>query len=201
MFGLPDLPYPVNSLEPYIDRLTMEIHHVKHHAGYVNNLNSAIGDSVTLQDLTLTQLLSDPENISADIRQKVLNNAGGHSNHSFFWTVMAPKMSAPENPFLEAVEDTFSSLDEFKTRFSAAALGHFGSGWAWLVMDSGKLDIISTPNQDSPLSLGKIPILGLDVWEHAYYLKYQNRRTDYISAWWNVVNWHQVSDNFSKALG
>lgn len=193
-FQLPPLPYPPDALEPSIDRQTMEIHHGKHHAGYVNNLNKALEAAPALQSKSLEELLANncaivPENIRTAVR----NNAGGHSNHTLFWQIMGPKAGgAPTGKVAQAITSTFGSFDQFKTQFADAAAKRFGSGWAWLVKNGGKLEIISTANQDSPLMEGKYPILGLDVWEHAYYLKYQNRRPDYVTAWWNVINWAEV---------
>lgn len=199
MFTLPDLPYPASALEPYIDTSTMEIHHGKHHAAYVKNLNDALATHPEIKAADVNSLLTDPSRLPDDIRTKVKNNGGGHANHSFFWPLMSPdKDQWPSGDLLAALNSAFGNLDTFKEKFSSAALNHFGSGWAWLVTDKGKLEIIDTLNQDSPLSLGKIPLLTVDVWEHAYYLKYQNRRSDYIAAWWHVVNWSEVASNFSS---
>lgn len=195
-FTLPPLPYPADSLEPHIDKTTMEIHHGKHHNAYVTNLNKALESAANLSGKSLEELLANncaivPENIRTAVR----NNAGGHANHSFFWPILSGKGGgAPTGEIASVIQSNFSSFDNFKEKFSAAAAGRFGSGWAWLVKDgSGKFEITSTANQDSPLMEGKKPILGLDVWEHAYYLKYQNRRPEYIAAWWNVVNWNEVN--------
>jgi len=188
MFTLPDLPYAYNALEPYIDEQTMHIHHDKHHAAYVKNLNDALPDASEPVEEVLKKINEIPE----AIRTKVKNNAGGHANHSLFWQVMSPVKSAPSGKLLEAMNTTFGGVEKFQEVFSAAALNRFGSGWVWLVKDQEKLAIIDTANQDSPVSDGKTPILTLDVWEHAYYLKYQNMRADYIKAWWNVVNWNEV---------
>ncbi|OGD01453.1 superoxide dismutase [Candidatus Amesbacteria bacterium RIFOXYB1_FULL_47_12] len=196
MFTLPDLPYSSSALEPYIDTQTMEIHHGKHHAAYVKNLNDALSSYPDLLQTPIETVLSRLNQIPENIRQKVTNHGGGHSNHSLFWPLMTPKSAPPAGALLDAIDSFFGSLDQFQEKFTAAAMGRFGSGWAWLVAASGKLEIMDTPNQDTPLSQGKIPLLGLDVWEHAYYLKYQNRRNDYISAWWHVVNWDQVTANF-----
>lgn len=195
-FTLPPLPYPADALEPHIDKLTMEIHHDKHHGAYVNNLNKALESAPDLQNKSLEELLA--KNCAAvpeSIRTAVRNNAGGHANHSLFWPQLSAKGGgAPKGDVASVINSTFGSFDSFKEKFTAAAGGRFGSGWAWLVKDGGgKFEIISTANQDSPLMEGKKPILGLDVWEHAYYLKYQNRRPEYISAWWNVVNWDEVN--------
>lgn len=195
-FSLPPLPYPADALEPNIDKTTMEIHHGKHHNAYVTNLNKALESASNLAGKSLEELLANncaivPENIRTAVR----NNGGGHANHSFFWPIMGPKAGgAPSGEIASVINSNFSSFDSFKEKFAAAAAGRFGSGWAWLVKDSsGKFEITSTANQDSPLMEGKRPILGLDVWEHAYYLKYQNRRPDYIAAWWNVINWAEVN--------
>jgi Fe-Mn family superoxide dismutase len=194
-FSLPPLPYPADALEPHIDKTTMEIHHGKHHNAYVTNLNKALESAPNLASKTVEELLANncaivPENIRTAVR----NNGGGHVNHSMFWTIMAPKGGGqPGGKLAEAINSAFGGLDQFKEKFNAAATTRFGSGWAWLVKDgSGKLDVISTANQDSPIMEGKFPVMGLDVWEHAYYLKYQNRRPDYIGAWWNVVNWPEI---------
>ncbi len=199
-FTLPPLPYPADALEPHIDKLTMEIHHDKHHGTYVSNLNKALESAPQLAGKTLEELLANncaivPENIRTAVR----NNGGGHANHSMFWEIMGPhKGGQPHGQLADAIKTAFGSFESFKEKFTAAALGRFGSGWAWLVKDpSGKLEIISTANQDSPLMEGKYPVIGLDVWEHAYYLKYQNRRADYIAAWWNVVNWDEAEKRFT----
>lgn len=200
-FTLPSLPYPADALEPYIDRTTMEIHHGKHHAAYVQNLNKALESAPQLAGRTVEELLADhcaavPENIRTAVR----NNGGGHLNHGMFWQIMAPKAGGqPGGNLVRAVNGAFGSFEQFKEKFSAAAMGRFGSGWAWLVKDGGKLDIVSTPNQDSPLMEGKFPVMGLDVWEHAYYLKYQNRRAEYVQAWWNVVNWAEIEKRFDSS--
>jgi len=200
-FSLPPLPYPYDALEPHIDKLTMEIHHTKHHAGYVNNLNKALESAPELANKSLEELLANhcaivPENIRTAVR----NHGGGHINHSFFWEIMGPNAGGePRGKIAEAIAQTFGSFEKFKEKFTEAALGRFGSGWAWLVLTpERKLEVYSTANQDSPLMEGKIPILGIDVWEHAYYLKYQNRRADYVQAWWNVVNWAAVEKRFTS---
>jgi Fe-Mn family superoxide dismutase len=203
MFTLPELPYEYNALEPYIDEETMRIHHNKHHGAYVSNLNEALKDYPELQNKTAEELLQNLNQIPETIRTKVRNNAGGHVNHSLFWQIMAPAEKGggvmPKGKLLEAIDKVFGSFDSFKERFTAAGMGRFGSGWAWLVVSEGKLEILDTPNQDNPLIEAKgVPILGLDVWEHAYYLKYQNRRGDYITAWWNVVNWGKIEERFEK---
>jgi Fe-Mn family superoxide dismutase len=196
---LPRLPYGYDALEPHIDARTMEIHHTKHHQGYVNNLNAALEKHPELDKKSVEDLLKDLNSIPEDIRTAVRNNGGGHANHSMFWPIMSPDGGGePEGKLADAINSSFGSFSDFKDQFSKAAAGRFGSGWAWLCVDrGGKLTITSTPNQDNPVSDGLSPVLGLDVWEHAYYLKYQNRRPDYISAWWNVVNWKQVEKNYS----
>jgi Fe-Mn family superoxide dismutase len=198
---LPALPYPYGALEPHIDARTMEIHHGKHHQGYVNNLNKALEGQANLQSKSVEELLQNLEVIPESIRTAVRNNGGGHANHSLFWPCMSPNGGGePSGELAGAIKAAFGSFASFKEQFSPAAATRFGSGWAWLCLDkSGGLVITSTPNQDNPLSEGLRPILGLDVWEHAYYLKYQNRRPDYIAAWWNVVNWEQVAKNYAAA--
>ncbi|BBM69117.1 superoxide dismutase [Rhodothermus marinus] len=201
-FTLPPLPYPYDALEPYVDAQTMEIHYTKHHQGYVNNLNKALEGYPELQNKSIEELLRGINEIPEAIRTAVRNNGGGHANHSLFWTIMKPNGGGePTGELAEAIKATFGSFEAFKEKFSATAAGHFGSGWAWLVVDeNGKLQVYSTPNQDSPYMQGHTPILGLDVWEHAYYLKYQNRRAEYIQNWWNVVNWDQVAQYYKEAL-
>jgi Fe-Mn family superoxide dismutase len=200
-FTLPALPYAPDALEPHIDKMTMEIHHGKHHNTYVTNLNKALESAPDLAGKTIEELLANncaivPENIRTAVR----NNAGGHINHSMFWKIMGPgKGGAPVGHVAQAINSTFGSFDTFKEKLTQAGVGRFGSGWAWLVKTSGKLDIISTANQDSPVMEGKNPVMGVDVWEHAYYLKYQNRRPDYLAAWWNVVNWHEIEERFNAA--
>lgn len=200
-FELPKLPYEYSALEPHIDARTMEIHHTKHHQTYVNNLNAAIEKHPELEGKSIEDLLKDLSSVPEDIRTAVRNSGGGHANHSLFWTVMGPGGGGePAGELAGAIASAFGGFDNFKDQFSKAAATRFGSGWAWLSLDgSGKLVVTSTPNQDSPLSEGLAPVLGLDVWEHAYYLHYQNRRPDYISAWWNVVNWEQVAANYASA--
>jgi Fe-Mn family superoxide dismutase len=199
-FTLPPLPYASDALEPHIDKTTMEIHHDKHHAAYVTNLNKALESAPDLAGKTVEELLANncaivPENIRTAVR----NNAGGHINHSMFWNIMAPKAGGPPvGHVAEAITGTFGGFDQFKEKLNAAAVGRFGSGWAWLVGSGGKVEIISTANQDSPVMEGKHPIFGIDVWEHAYYLKYQNRRPEYLAAWWNVVNWAAVEERFNS---
>jgi Fe-Mn family superoxide dismutase len=199
-FELPKLDYPYDALEPYIDARTMEIHYSKHHAGYVSKTNAALESHPDLAGKGIDELLSDLNALPEDLRTAIRNNGGGHSNHSLFWKVMAPGAGGePKGSLAEAIAAKFGSFDSFKSEFSKAAATRFGSGWAWLVTDaSGGLKVLSTANQDSPLSDGMKPVLGLDVWEHAYYLKYQNRRPDYIEAWWNVVNWEEVAKRFES---
>ncbi len=198
-FTLPSLPYAFDALEPHIDKMTMEIHHGKHHNAYVTNLNKALESAPALAGKSLEELLANncaavPENIRTAVR----NNGGGHANHSMFWTIMGPKKGGqPHGKLADAIKSTFGGFDPFREKFTAAATTRFGSGWAWLVKVGGKLDIYSTANQDSPIMEGKYPVMGLDVWEHAYYLKYQNRRPDYITAWWNVVDWDAVEKRFT----
>lgn len=200
-FTLPDLPYPHDALEPTIDVQTMQIHHGKHHQGYTNNLNAALEGHAGLQSKSVEDLLRNIDNVPEGIRGAVRNNGGGYANHSLFWRVMSPDGGgAPSGALADAINDTFGSFDAFKAAFSTAATKRFGSGWAWLVADGdGDLHVYSTPNQDSPYMEGHTPLLGLDVWEHAYYLKYQNRRGDYVGSWWNVVNWDQVAANYAEA--
>ena len=197
-FTLPALPYAYDALEPHIDARTMEIHHTKHHQAYVNNLNAAIEKAPELQGKSLDDLMRSVNSVPEAVRTAVRNNGGGHWNHSVFWELMAPgKGGEPTGGLADAIKQAFGDFSKFKEQFTAAATGRFGSGWAWLVNDGGKLSITSTPNQDNPLMEGKTAILGLDVWEHAYYLKYQNKRPDYIAAWWNVVNWDAVAKRFA----
>ncbi len=200
-YQLPKLPYGYDALEPHIDARTMEIHHTKHHQTYINNLNAALEKYPALAEKSVEDLIRDLNAVPEDIRTAVRNNGGGHANHSLFWTIMAPKAGGePSGELAEAIKSAFGSFDGFKDQLSKAAAGRFGSGWAWLSVDgAGKLIVASTPNQDSPLSEGLTPILGLDVWEHAYYLNYQNRRPDYVAAWWNVVNWKQVASNYASS--
>jgi Fe-Mn family superoxide dismutase len=201
MFTLPELDYDYSALEPYIDEQTMRLHHGKHHAGYVDKLNAALEGKQELLRLGINELLKNLSRVPEEIRTAVRNNGGGHANHSLFWTVMGPgKGGSPEGNLRDAINSVFGDFARFKESFSQAGLGRFGSGWAWFVVDEGKLSIVNTPNQDTPLSEGKTPILALDVWEHAYYLKYQNRRAEYIENWWNVVNWDQVAENYQKAI-
>jgi len=199
-FKLPDLPYDVNSLEPHIDSKTMGIHHGKHHQAYVNNLNAALEGHPELADKTAIDLVLDLDSVPEGIRTAVRNNGGGHVNHTMFWTVMSPNGGGnPSGGLSEGIDSSFGSFDNLKTEFNKAAMTVFGSGWAWLgVTADGTLKVTKTPNQDNPISSGEmIPILGLDVWEHAYYLNYQNRRPDYIEAWWNVVDWKRVEGYYT----
>ena len=199
-FQLPDLPYGFDALEPHIDTATMQIHHGKHHQAYVNNLNAAIEKAPELAGKSLDDLVRGIDTVPEAVRAAVRNNGGGHWNHSQFWKWMAPNAGGePGGEVGRAIKDAFGGFDKFKEQFSAAGVGRFGSGWAWLMNDGGKLSITSSPNQDNPLMEGKsAPILGIDVWEHAYYLRYQNKRPDYIAAWWNVVNWEEVESALSR---
>ena len=199
-FELPDLPYGFDALEPHIDTATMQIHHGKHHQTYVNNLNAAIEKAPELAGKSLDDLMRGIDSVPEAVRTAVRNNGGGHWNHSMFWKWMGPEGGGePEGEVGRAITDSFGGFDKFKEQWSAAGAGRFGSGWVWLLNDGGKLSITSTPNQDNPLMEGKTPILGLDVWEHAYYLRYQNKRPDYITAWWNVVNWEEVGRRYGEA--
>jgi superoxide dismutase, Fe-Mn family len=199
---LPPLPYAFDALEPYIDKMTMEIHHGKHHNAYVTNLNKALEGQTELQALSIDQLLSRIDRVPENIRTTVRNNGGGHWNHSMFWKIMKKGGGGePAGALADAIKSAFGSFSDFKTKFSQAAVGRFGSGWAWLILKDGKLVIDSTPNQDNPLMSGGNAVMGLDVWEHAYYLKYQNRRPEYISAFFNVINWDKVNEHFKAAQG
>ena len=196
-YELAPLPYAHNALEPFIDEQTMQIHHGKHHQTYVNNVNAALEKYPELQGKPIEQLIADLNAVPEDIRTAVRNNGGGHANHTLFWQIMGPNAGgAPTGKVAEAINAKFGSFEAFKEAFAKAATTRFGSGWAWLIKTGDGVDIVSTPNQDSPLMEGKTPILGIDVWEHAYYLKYQNKRPDYITAWWNVVNWDAVNARF-----
>jgi Fe-Mn family superoxide dismutase len=196
---LPALPYAHDALEPFIDTMTMQIHHGKHHAAYVTNLNAALEKYPEFQKLGVNDLIRDLANVPEAIRTAVRNNGGGHANHTMFWQIMAPKAGGdPSGPLADAIKASFGSFEAFKGEFKKAALGRFGSGWAWLVNTGGKLAIESTPNQDSPVMEGKQAVMGVDVWEHAYYLKYQNRRADYVDAWWSVVNWSEIAKRYSR---
>lgn len=199
-FELPDLPYAFNALEPHIDARTMEIHHDKHHAGYTSKLNAALEGHSNLQSKSIEELLGSLNSVPENIRTAVRNNGGGFANHSLFWQIMSPNGGGqPSGDLANAINSAFGSFENFKEQFNSAATGRFGSGWAWLVVDNGNLTVTSTPNQDTPLMEGKTPILGVDVWEHAYYLKYQNRRADYVSAFWNVINWDEVAKRYNAA--
>ncbi|MED4344760.1 superoxide dismutase SodA [Heyndrickxia coagulans] len=199
-YTLPQLPYAYDALEPYIDKETMNIHHTKHHNTYLTNLNKALEGHDDLASKSVEDLISDLNAVPEEIRTAVRNNGGGHANHSLFWTLLSPNGGGePKGALLDAINSKFGSFENFKEQFAAAAAGRFGSGWAWLVVHNGELEIMSTPNQDNPLSEGKKPVFGLDVWEHAYYLKYQNRRPEYISAFWNVVNWDEVEKLYEAA--
>ncbi len=197
--SLPQLPYALDALEPHIDAQTMEIHHSRHHQAYINNLNNALADHPQLKEMPLDQLLADLNQVPEAIRTTVRNNGGGHLNHSLFWRMMAPGGGEQDRGAIgQAIDSTFGSFDNFQQTFAGAAAGQFGSGWAWLVASNGKLEVLGTANQDNPISSGKAPLLGVDVWEHAYYLKYQNKRPDYVSAWWNVVNWEFVNQLYAR---
>lgn len=199
-YTLPDLPYGYDALEPSIDTETMHLHHDKHHNTYVTNLNAAIEKHPELGEQSIEELVSNLNDVPEDIKTAVRNNGGGHANHSFFWKILAPNAGGePTGEIKTAIDEAFGSFEKMKEEFKTAATGRFGSGWAWLVLNDGKLEITSTANQDSPLTEGKTPIIGLDVWEHAYYLNYQNKRPDYIAAFWNVVNWDKVNELYLSA--
>lgn len=200
-FKLPEVGYSYDALEPHIDGRTMEIHHTKHHAAYTNNLNTALERYAALKGKEAEDVLRDMSSVPEEIRTAVRNNGGGYVNHALFWRIMAPGGAGqPRGELAEALDGAFGSFDAFRDRLSKAAAGQFGSGWGWLVLDgAGQLLVLAAPNQDSPLMSGQTPVLGIDVWEHAYYLKYQNRRADYIAAWWNVVNWDVVAENYAAA--
>jgi Fe-Mn family superoxide dismutase len=196
-FEVPPLPYPYDALEPYIDKQTMELHHDKHHQAYVDNANAGLANT-SYANASVEEVLTNLDKIPEEVRTKVRNNAGGHYNHTLFWQMMKPGGGGePSGALAEAINATFGSFAQFKEQFKAAAVGHFGSGWAWLVHDGSGLKIVTTPNQDNPISQGMTPLLGVDVWEHAYYLKYQNRRPEYVDNWWNTVNWEFVAQRFS----
>jgi superoxide dismutase, Fe-Mn family len=201
-FEVPPLPYDYNALEPYIDTQTMQLHHDKHHAAYVNNLNNAVNNT-DFANMNVDDILRHINDVPQNIRTAVQNNAGGHSNHSMFWAIMKPNGGGePSGALASAIQQAFGSFDQFKAAFNDAGVKRFGSGWAWLVLDqNGKLSVISTANQDSPLMQGQYPVMGNDVWEHAYYLKYQNRRPDYLAAWWNVVNWDEIAHRYQMGCG
>lgn len=199
-FELPELPYAYDALEPHIDKETMNIHHTKHHNTYVTKLNDAISGKADLESKSLEELVAGVNELPSDVQTAVRNNGGGHYNHSLFWNLLSPNGGGePTGEVASAIANKFGTLDKFKEEFAAAAAGRFGSGWAWLIVENGEVEIVSTPNQDNPVMEGKTPILGLDVWEHAYYLKYQNKRPDYISAFWNVVNWDEVERLYREA--
>ncbi|MBB6448868.1 Fe-Mn family superoxide dismutase [Geomicrobium halophilum] len=199
-YQLPDLPYPTDALEPHIDEETMKIHHGKHHNTYVTKLNDALSGHDSLAKQSVEDLVTNLESVPEDIRTAVRNNGGGHANHSLFWQILSPDGGGkPSGDLLSAIEKKWGSFDQFQEEFTNAALGRFGSGWAWLVVNNGDLEIQDTLNQDSPLTEGKTPVLGIDVWEHAYYLKYQNRRPEYVKAFWNVVNWPEVERRYKEA--
>jgi Fe-Mn family superoxide dismutase len=199
-YTLPPLPYPTNALEPSIDAQTMEIHHGRHHKAYVDNLNKALEGQAALAAKPIEQLLREINQVPESIRTAVRNNGGGHANHAMFWEIMAKGAGGkPSGPLEDAIKSTFGDFSSFQQQLKQAAVSRFGSGWAWLVLAGGKLQILSTANQDSPYMDGQMPILGIDVWEHAYYLKYQNKRPDYVDAWWNVVNWNAVAKRYSEA--
>jgi len=202
MYEVPPLPYAFDALEPHIDARTMEIHHDKHHAAYVTNLNKALDGHPELQSQSVEDLLRGIDRVPESIRTAVRNQGGGHANHSLFWQIMGPQGGGnPGGDLAAAIDSAFGSFQSFKEKLTNAAAGQFGSGWGWLVVAGGKLDVIARPNQDSPLMEGKTPLLGVDVWEHAYYLKYQNRRPDYLAAWWHTVSWQAVADRYSRARG
>ena len=199
-YSLPSLPYAYDALEPHIDKRTMEIHHTKHHQTYITNVNKALEAHADLAAKPIDDLMKGLASVPESVRTAVRNNGGGHANHTFFWQIMGPNCGGePKGAVAEAIKSAFGSFDNFKQQFTTAATGRFGSGWAWLSVDKGKLVVESTANQDTPLSEGRTPVLGLDVWEHAYYLNYQNRRPDYITAFWNVVNWPEVEKRFGAA--
>lgn len=202
-YELPSLPYPYDALEPHIDARTMEIHHTKHHQAYINNVNKALEKHPDLARLDVKELLRRINDVPQDIRQVVINNGGGHANHSLFWQIMGPRKGGePKGDLADAIKKAFGDFNSFKEKLSTTAVGQFGSGWGWLVLGkTGDLQVLSTPNQNSPLMDGHTPLLGVDVWEHAYYLKYQNKRPDYVAAWWNTVNWDKVAEFYAQARG
>lgn len=197
-FELPELPYAYDALEPHIDKETMEIHHSKHHNTYVTKLNDAV-KGTDLESKDIEEVIKDLNSVPEDIKTAVRNNGGGHYNHSLFWQMLTPDAAEANGEVKDAIEAKFGSLDAFKEKFEAAGAGQFGSGWAWLVVNNGELEVVGTPNQDNPITDGKTPILGVDVWEHAYYLKYQNKRPEYLKAFWNVVNWDKVNELYKNA--
>jgi Fe-Mn family superoxide dismutase len=200
-YNLPQLPYDYSALEPHIDAQTMEIHHTKHHQTYVDKLNAAIdGTDIADRYPNVDDLLRNFSSLPSDVQGAVRNHGGGHSNHTLFWQIMGPNGGGePTGALAAAIDEKFGSTNDFKEKLTAAAVGHFGSGWAWLVVSDGGLDVVTLPNQDSPLMEGRTPILGVDVWEHAYYLRYQNKRPDYVAAWWNTINWEEVNRRFEAA--
>lgn len=199
-YTLPELPYAYDALTPHIDEETMHLHHEKHHATYVTKTNAALENHPELAELSIVELMKKLDSVPEEIKTAVRNNGGGHANHSLFWEILSPNGGGePEGELADAIKEAFGGFDEFKEKFNETATGRFGSGWAWLVVSDGKLEVIDTLNQDSPYSLGKTPVLGLDVWEHAYYLNYQNKRPDYIQAFWNLVNWDEVAKRFNEA--
>jgi Fe-Mn family superoxide dismutase len=198
-YTLPPLPYAADALEPSIDKMTMEIHHGRHHKAYVDNANKALEGNAELAKLPVEQLLRQVNKAPENIRQALINNAGGHANHTMFWEIMGKGGGKPSGPLADEISKTFGDFGAFQQQLKQAGVGRFGSGWAWLVWADGKLQVINTPNQDSPYMKAQAPVMGVDVWEHAYYLKYQNKRPDYIDAWWNVVNWNAVGERFAKA--
>ena len=200
-FEVPDLPYPYDALEPHIDEATMKLHHDKHHQAYVDKANAAL-EGTEWENKPVEEVLKSLDQLPDDKRTAVRNNAGGHANHSFFWEIMSPDGGGdPSGALADRIESTFGGLDKLKEQVNAAGVGQFGSGWTWLVHDGSGLAITATPNQDSPVSAGQTPLIGIDVWEHAYYLKYQNKRPDYLAAWWNVINWDEVAKRFESAGG
>ncbi|HEY0632976.1 MAG TPA: superoxide dismutase [Thermoleophilaceae bacterium] len=200
-FEVPDLPYPYDALEPHIDEATMKLHHDKHHQAYVDKANAAL-EGTEWENKPVEEVLKSLDQLPDDKRTAVRNNAGGHANHSFFWEIMSPDGGGdPSGALADRIESTFGGLDQLKEQVNAAGVGQFGSGWTWLVHDGSGLAITATPNQDSPVSAGQTPLIGIDVWEHAYYLKYQNKRPDYLAAWWNVINWDEVAKRFESAGG
>lgn len=198
-FLLPELKYSYEGLEPHIDKLTMETHHSKHHQAYVDNLNKALEEHKEFQNMDIEDILKSLDSLPADIKNAVRNNGGGHYNHSLFWDIMSPNGGGkPEGELAKKIDEDLGGFEKFKEDFKKAALGQFGSGWAWLVLEKGKLSIVPTPNQDNPISQGKTPLLGIDVWEHAYYLKYKNKRADYIDTWWNLVDWKKIEETYKN---
>ncbi|HLQ75505.1 MAG TPA: superoxide dismutase [Alloiococcus sp.] len=199
-YKLPELPYAHDALEPHIDEETMKIHHGKHHQGYVDKTNAALEGHDEYADLSIEELVSKLDELPEELKGAILKNGGGHANHKLFWTILSPNGGGkPEGALAEAIDKKFGSFEEFQDEFKTAATGQFGSGWAWLVVNNDELEVVSTPNQESPLSDNKIPVLGIDVWEHAYYLNYQNKRPDYVDAFWNVVNWEEVAKRYEDA--